>query len=198
MLIRPPHRPHRAKNPQRHRQIEPRAFLPHIRRRQIDRHRFVRIPEPRIAQRRFDPLPALPHRRVRHPHRHEVPRTPARIHVHFHIDQMRFNTKHSSTTSPEKGHAKELVAAPRYCSLCICVHLRSSAAENVPRILKLKPSPCPPTSSYSSNTPTGRSRSSPHSTAAPSPTPRSTSNAPPSIPIPSPQRRSTSTRPAPA
>ena len=51
MLIRARHHAHRAQNPQSHRQIEPRALLAHVGRRQVDGDRFIGVAEARVDQR---------------------------------------------------------------------------------------------------------------------------------------------------
>jgi hypothetical protein len=68
---------HRAENRERHRQIEARAFLAHVRRRQVHRDRLAWIAETGIHQGGLDPLPALAHRRIRHADQHEIARHPA-------------------------------------------------------------------------------------------------------------------------
>ena len=104
VLVGGGHRPHRSQDSERHGQIEAGAFLANIGRSKIDGYRLVRIPEAGIQQRRLDPFAALAHRGVRHADRDEVARAPTGIHVHFDVNQVRFDAEHSRTASPKKGH----------------------------------------------------------------------------------------------
>ena len=97
-------RSHRAQDPESHRQIEPRALLAHVGRRQIDGDRFVGIAEAGIEQRGLDALAAFAHRRIGHADRDEIARAAAGVHVHLDVDQVRFNSKDSRAAGPEKGH----------------------------------------------------------------------------------------------
>jgi hypothetical protein len=56
MLIRCFDGPHRAQDPERHRQIDPRTFFADVGGRQVDGYRLVRMSETGVDQRRFDPL----------------------------------------------------------------------------------------------------------------------------------------------
>ncbi len=95
---------HRAQDAERHRQIETRAFLADVGRRQVDGDGFVRITEAGIEQRGLDALAALAHGRIGHADRDEIARVAAGIHVHLDVDQVRFDSKDSRAAGPEKGH----------------------------------------------------------------------------------------------
>ncbi len=101
------HCPHRTQDPQRHRQVEARAFLANIRRREVDGDGLVRIAEARIEQRRFYALAALANRGVRHAYRDEIAGAAAGVHVHFDIDEMRLDPEDSGAAGPEQGHIRE-------------------------------------------------------------------------------------------
>ena len=103
MLIGRLRQAHRAQNPDSHGQIEPRAFLANIGRRQVDGDGFVGIAEAGVQQRRLDALPALAHRRIGHAHGDKIARRSV-VHIHFDVDQVRFNAEDSGGAGSEKGH----------------------------------------------------------------------------------------------
>ena len=93
MVVGRRHHAHRTQDAHCHRQIEPRAFLLKIRRRQINGHRFIRIAEARIEHRAFDTLAALAHRQVRHADSDEITAR-AGVHVNLDVDKMRVDAKY--------------------------------------------------------------------------------------------------------
>jgi hypothetical protein len=82
-------RARRRQEPERDRQIEADAFLPRVRRRQIDGHALEREREARVPDRRADPLPALPHRGIREADGRE--RGQPLAHVDLDTDQRRLD-----------------------------------------------------------------------------------------------------------
>src|SRR5712664_797181 len=96
-----------AHQTQRHGQIESRPFLPHIRRRQIDRHALpMRKLEPAVSQRALDPLAAFLHRIVRQPHHIKILHARG-SHVHLNLHEVGVNSVHRSALRLEEhaGHA---------------------------------------------------------------------------------------------
>jgi len=93
---------HASGETERHGKIEPRSFLPHIGRRQINRHALpVGKLVPAISQRALDAFPALFHRVIRQPHHVEVLH-PRRAHVHLHLDDVGVNPVDRSTERLEE------------------------------------------------------------------------------------------------
>src|SRR5580658_3339887 len=98
------HYAHGAQNPDRHRQIESRAFLAHVSRRQVDSHTLAGISEAGIHQSALDALAALAHGCIRHPHGDEIP-VPSWIHIHFDIDDVGVNTIDRRGARTEESHS---------------------------------------------------------------------------------------------
>ena len=96
---------HRAQDSESHGQIETRAFLAHIGGCKIDGDGFVGVTETGIKQRALDTFPAFAHRCVGHADGDEIARVAAGVHVHLDVNQVRFYSKDSRATGPEKGHS---------------------------------------------------------------------------------------------
>ena len=97
-------RARRRQEPERDRQVEADALLPHVRRREVDGHPLEREREAGVPDRRADALPALAHRGIRQAHRRE--RGQPLAHVDLDADQRRVDTREAGGEDPREHHPR--------------------------------------------------------------------------------------------
>src|SRR6266478_5869710 len=133
--------------PQRHRQIEARPFLAHIRWSQVDRHTLsVRELESAVPQRTLYPLAALLHRVVRQSHHIEVLHARG-SHVHLHLNEVGVNPvnrsalrleEHGSQVCPRRSRGQRGKPQPPR-SINQSANIRQRYSRDRPRMTEEKP-----------------------------------------------------------
>jgi hypothetical protein len=112
MLFDASHRAHRAQYAHRHWQIEARAFLAYVGRREVNGNGVVGIAEAGVHERALDALPAFTHSGVGHADGDEIARRAGLVHVDFDIDQMSIDAVYGGAASLEQRHSVSLARKP--------------------------------------------------------------------------------------
>ena len=105
MLVQTADGAHRAENAERHRQVEPRAFLADVGGSQIDGDALVGVAEAGVDQSALDALAAFAHGHVGHADDHGVARVALGKHVHLNVDEVRVNAVYGGAAGFEEGHS---------------------------------------------------------------------------------------------